>query len=128
MAGCYVDSEKNKVVTFNETFLNLDEEEMISLLDYAKYYDKLELPIPRNRDKVLVDFENEKFIRKNDAGKWDISNMGALMVAKDLKKFETLHRKTVRVIWYKGDSRLEAYATKDAIGRTVDYSAGRNYC
>lgn len=94
---------------------NLDEEEMISLLDYAKYYDKLELPIPRNRDKVLVDFENEKFIRKNDAGKWDISNMGALMVAKDLKKFENLHRKTVRVIWYKGDSRLEAYREREFV-------------
>ncbi len=24
-----------------------------------------------------------------------------LMIAKDLKKFESLHRRTVRVIWYK---------------------------
>ena len=32
---------------------NLDEDEMASLLDYSRYYDKLEMPIPRNRDKVL---------------------------------------------------------------------------
>ena len=34
---------------------SLDEDEMISLLDYSRYYDKLEMPIPRNRDKVLED-------------------------------------------------------------------------
>ena len=41
---------------------------MVSLLDYSKYYDKLEMPIPRNRDKVLEDLQHEKFIMKNDAG------------------------------------------------------------
>lgn len=34
--------------------------------------------------------------------------MGALMIAKDLKKFESLHRRTVRVVWYKENSRLDA--------------------
>lgn len=46
----------------------LEEDEMISLLDYSKYYDKLEMPIPRNRDKVLEDLQHEKFIQRNDAG------------------------------------------------------------
>lgn len=95
---------------------DLDEEKMFSLLDYPKYYDKLELPIPRNRDKVLDDFINEKFIKKNDAGGWSITNMGALMVAKDLKKFEHLQRKSVRVIWYKGNSRIEAFREKEFTG------------
>ena len=95
---------------------DLDEEKMFSLLDYPKYYDKMELPLPRNRDKVLDDFINEKFIKKNDAGRWSITNMGALMIAKDLKKFEHLHRKTVRVIWYKDDSRLEAFREKEFVG------------
>ena len=79
--------------------MDLDEDEMVLLLDYSKYYDKLEMPIPRNRDKVLEDLQHEKFIKRNDAGTWDITNMGALMIAKDLKKFESLHRRTVRVIW-----------------------------
>ena len=71
------------------------------------------MPIPRNRDKVLEDLQHEKFIKKNDAGTWDITNMGALMIAKDLKKFESLHRRTVRVIWYKENSRLEAIREKE---------------
>lgn len=85
----------------------------ITLLDYSKYYDKLEMPIPRNRDKVLEDLQHEKFIMKNDAGTWDITNMGALMIAKDLKKFESLHRRSVRVIWYKENSRLDAIREKE---------------
>ncbi len=92
---------------------NLNEDDMIGLLDYSKYYDKFEMPIPRNRDKVLEDLQHEKFIKKNDAGRWDITNMGALMIAKDLKKFENLHRRSVRVIWYKDNSRLEAIREKE---------------
>lgn len=35
MAGCYVDSSKNKVTTFTEDFLNLEEEEFFKYLDIA---------------------------------------------------------------------------------------------
>ena len=80
---------------------NLSEEEVVVLLDYPKYYDKLELPIPRNREQVFEDLQKEKFLLKNDAGNWDITNMGALLIAKNLQRFDHLHRKTVRVIWYK---------------------------
>lgn len=90
----YPDKERELWRTFDSTpyelriaMGNLNEDEMVSLLDYSKYYDKLEMPIPRNRDKVLEDLQHEKFIMKNDAGTWDITNMGALMIAKDLKKF-----------------------------------------
>ena len=78
---------------------NLDEDSMVSLMDFSRYYDKLEMPIPRNRDKILEDLQHEKFIVKNDAGNWNVTNIGALMIAKDLKKFENLHRRSVRVIW-----------------------------
>ena len=122
----YPDKERELWRTFDSTpyelrtaMSNLDEDSMISLLDYSKYYDKLEMPIPRNRDKVLEDLQHEKFIRKNDAGNWDISNMGALMIAKDLKKFENLHRRSVRVIWYKENSRLDAIREKEFTGGYV---------
>lgn len=95
---------------------NMMEDEIVLFLEYPRYYDKMELPIPRNRDKVFEDLNNEKFIKKNDAGNWDITNLGALMIAKDLKKFDNLARRTVRVIWYKGISRLEAVREKEFSG------------
>ena len=116
----YPDKERELWRTFDSTpyelrtaMANLEEDEMIVLLDYSKYYDKLEMPIPRNREKVLEDLQHEKFIKRNDAGTWDITNMGALMIAKDLKKFESLHRRSVRVIWYKENSRLDAIREKE---------------
>lgn len=36
MTGCYVDGEKNIVLTFSETFLNLEEEEFYKYLEIAK--------------------------------------------------------------------------------------------
>lgn len=36
MCGCYVDAEKNKVVNFGQTFLNLEDEEFYKYLDIAK--------------------------------------------------------------------------------------------
>lgn len=36
MCGCYVNSEKHKIVEFTETFLNLDEDEFYKYLDIAK--------------------------------------------------------------------------------------------
>ena len=42
---------------------NKTEDETVMLLNYSEYYDKLELPIPRSRDKVLEDLQNEKFFQ-----------------------------------------------------------------
>lgn len=36
LCGCYVDGEKNKVTTMNETFLNLPEEERHKYIDIFK--------------------------------------------------------------------------------------------
>lgn len=116
----YPDKERELWQTFDTTpyelrlaKINVGEDELVTLLDYPKYYDKMGMPIPRNRDKVLEDLQNEKFIVKNDAGNWDITNIGALMIAKDLKKFDHLHRRSVRVIWYKENVRLDAIREKE---------------
>jgi len=95
---------------------NISEDDTAMLLDYSRYYDKMEIPIPRNRSKVFDDLQNEKFIIRNEAGNWSITNLGALMIAKDLKKFEHLARKSVRVIWYKSNTRLEAVREKEFTG------------
>jgi len=94
---------------------NLSIDDVVMLLDYPSYYDKLGTPIPQNRKNVLEDLRNEKFI-KNDTGAWEITVFGALMIAKDLKKFDILSRKSVRVIWYKDNNRLDAFREKEFTG------------
>ena len=36
LCGCYVDADRNKVTTFGETFLNLEDEEFYKYLEIAK--------------------------------------------------------------------------------------------
>lgn len=50
-------------------------------------------PIPKNEEKIIEDFINEKFIVKNEIGNYNISNLGALLISKDFKKFDKLSKK-----------------------------------
>ena len=36
LCGCYVDGNKNKILTLSETFLNLDDEEFYKYLDLSR--------------------------------------------------------------------------------------------
>ena len=51
----------------------------------------------------------------NQAGKWDITNLGAILFAKNLDSFARLSRKAVRVIVYEGKGRLKT--VREQVGR-----------
>ena len=94
-------------------YVEANDDEVVMLLDYPGYYRKLGLPIPGNREKVLKDLSDEKFIQKNDGGTWDITNYGALMIAVNLRKFERLSKRIVRVIRYPDKSRLNGIGERE---------------
>lgn len=87
---------------------NVTEEEVTQLLDCAAYYTLMKLPLPSNRSSMMHNMKDEEFIREMDNGQYAITNMGALLFAKDLNKFSHLKRKAVRVIQYKGAGRTNA--------------------
>lgn len=82
-------------------------EEIFSFLDTDSYYKLLDLAIPKNREKIIEDLINEKFIKRNDASLYDITNLGAILIAKNVSHFENLTHKYIRVIWYKDNTKLE---------------------
>lgn len=85
----------------------LDDGEVLKLLDYAAYFDLLNLPLPEGRSSILEAFENDALIVRNSTGKWDITNFGALLFAKELVKFTGLKRKVVRVVQYASDGKVK---------------------
>ena len=87
---------------------NVTEKEVTQLLDCAAYYTLMKLPLPSNRSRMMHNMKDEEFIREIDNGQYAITNMGALLFAKDLNKFSHLKRKAVRVIQYKGTGRTNA--------------------
>jgi len=80
---------------------------VLDLLDYPSYFDLLAQPLPGDRDKILAQLAEDRMIVPNQAGGWDITNLGAVLFAKNLDSFRGLARKAVRVIVYEGQGRLK---------------------
>ncbi len=85
----------------------VDADQVLALLDYPNYFDLLSQPLPSGRDKILDSFANDRLIIRNPAGNWDITNLGAILFAKNLDAFKGLDRKAVRVILYEGAGRIK---------------------
>jgi len=92
---------------------NISADEVIRLLDTQSFFDLLKLPYPTNRASVLEKLESEKFV-KSIAGKYHITNLGGLLISKNINEFDQLARKAVRVIVYKGKNRV--FTIREQIG------------
>ncbi|HBJ84164.1 MAG TPA: transcriptional regulator [Verrucomicrobiales bacterium] len=86
---------------------NIAAEEVLRLLDYPAYFDLLSLPLPEGRDGILSALAADDMIAPGKGGKWNITNLGAVLFAKRLADYRTLTRKAVRVVLYKGESKVE---------------------
>lgn len=89
-------------------------EEVLRLIDYPAYFDLLERPLPEGRQGILNALEDDALIQPVEAGGWNITNLGAILFAKRLSEFRALSRKAVRVIRYKGNSRVDTL--KEQVG------------
>lgn len=85
---------------------NLSSTEVISLLSTETYFDLLKLPYPQTQDAVVQKLVDEKLALKTK-GQFAITNLGAILLAKNLADFENVQRKSVRVIVYKGANKVE---------------------
>jgi ATP-dependent DNA helicase RecG len=85
---------------------NVSAEDVVRLFDTQSYFDLMQLPYPATRDAVLARLAQEELIAASEDG-WNITNLGALLFAKDLGQFGVLRRKAPRVIVYKGSGKLE---------------------
>ncbi|HBJ84504.1 MAG TPA: transcriptional regulator, partial [Verrucomicrobiales bacterium] len=84
-----------------------DDATVLSLIDYPAYFELLELPLPENRAKILARLADDQLIHSDPAGKWDITNLGAILFARSLDEFKSLARKAVRIVVYDGRGRLK---------------------
>ncbi|MBI9062558.1 MAG: putative DNA binding domain-containing protein [Marinilabiliaceae bacterium] len=92
---------------------NLSQDDIVRYLDTQMYFDLLKIPYPTNRESVIEKFKSEKFV-KEVGGKWHITNLGAILFAKNIDEFDSLSRKAVRVIVYKGKNRV--FTVREQIG------------
>ena len=79
---------------------------VLRLLACPAYFSLLEQPQPGSNDGVLSVLEADELIQRCDAGKWNITNLGAVLFARELGDFGRLKRKAVRIIQYRGADRI----------------------
>ncbi|WMW80122.1 ATP-binding protein [Undibacterium cyanobacteriorum] len=92
----------------------IDADEVIAALDIQTFFELLKLPLPATRDGTLARLISEKLIYEK-SGQYVITNLGALLLAKDMRQFDSLQRKTVRMVKYKGKNKLQT--ERDLIGQ-----------
>jgi len=87
---------------------NLSGAQVTEFLNCPEYFNLMKLPLPSNRKIIIEKMIDESFVTEMDNGNYAITNMGALLFAKDLNSFKHLKRKALRVILYKGSGRTNA--------------------
>jgi predicted HTH transcriptional regulator len=82
-------------------------DDVLSLLDYPNYFRLMKQALPDNRAAILARLVAEKVLTPAPGGKYDVSNVGAILFARNLRDFDRLARKALRVIIYRGSNRVE---------------------
>lgn len=81
--------------------------EVMTLLDYASIYKLLKKPVPSNGEEIMYWLIQEKMIVDVDGQGYYITNFGGLAAAQNLSEFDSLSRKSIRVIKYEGKNKSE---------------------
>jgi predicted HTH transcriptional regulator len=96
-------------------------DDLLRLLDYPAYFELLGRPLPERREGIVQALLADDLVRRSDTGRWHVTNLGAILLAKRLSDVSALGRKAVRAILYRGNSRVQTI--KEQVG-TKGYAAG----
>ncbi len=98
-------------------------EEIFEKLNTEIYYTRKDEAVPRRQDEIIRKFIHLQFIRDNMENGYDITNLGALLFAKDLLIFPSIANKSVRVIKYSGINKASSTHEKEFTkGYAIDFS------
>ena len=82
-------------------------ENALGLLDSRAYFRLLKLPVEQPPLAAAGSLAFDGLLQQTVTNDWSITNLGAILLAEDLRDFPHLQRKAVRVIHYPGKSRIE---------------------
>lgn len=86
--------------------------QVLQMLNGPAYFKLLGRPLPKGPKNITEALAADRLIRSCPAGGWDIANLGALLLAKNLEDFPGLRRKAMRVIRYRDTRRTDASEEK----------------
>lgn len=98
---------KKETIAFEKEIAkdNLQASDITKYLSTETYFDLMKLPYPSTQQGVIEKFVEEGLVVKNSS--YAITKLGALLFSKQLKDFESVERKSIRVIVYRGKNKVE---------------------
>lgn len=113
---------------FDIALADLEASRVLELLEYPSYFSVTGQPLPEGRAGILEKLEVERFVVPRVNGRFDITNLGALLFARELSQFPRLGRKALRVIFYRGISRVHTEREQTgARGYAAGYAGAIKY-
>lgn len=86
---------------------SLSDEQALELLDFPTYFELTGQRMPETRRAIADAFVSDGLLSRSAGTGTSITNLGALLFARDLEAFPTIARRAVRVVEYRGNSRAE---------------------
>lgn len=83
---------------------NISADEVAEHLDWVKLFELLQKPLPNSLLGVMSVLCDFRFIKEQNTGKYDITNLGALLLSKKISMFKSVEYKAVRVLIYSGNN------------------------
>ncbi|WP_314246638.1 ATP-binding protein [Capnocytophaga leadbetteri] len=87
------------------TMTGLTDKKVLRLLNYEAYFSLLHIPLPDETEQIIHYLKQEEFLVQQDDGLYAITNLGAILLAKNLSDFSRLARKAIRVVQYNKNNR-----------------------
>jgi len=94
---------------------NVSSSEILNLLDYSKYFSLTKQEIPTETQQFVEKMAQHGLVRKVFDNNYDITNLGAILFAKDLNNFPTIKRKSVRVVLYRGNTKVDRIKEQEGL-------------
>jgi predicted HTH transcriptional regulator len=107
---------------------NLTIPEVLSLLDYSKYFSLTKQEIPSQTQQFVERMAHHGLAKKVFDNSYDVTNLGAILFAKNLKDFSTIKRKSVRIVIYKDNTRVSRLKEhEELLGYAISFEGLLNY-
>ena len=106
LQSCFWD--KVRINSFEESpaFMDLTAENAVRHLDYNIYFESSNTKAPSTLKDVASFMEKDGVIKRQENSLYSITNLGAIAFAKNLYEFSNVSRKTLRIVQYEGNNRL----------------------
>lgn len=81
--------------------------EALNLIHYSSYFELIGQLQPTSQEGLVECMLRESIMVKQDNGLYAITNLGAILFARQLSDFSQVERKALRIVQYKGNHKLE---------------------